>query len=243
MGSFWDNFTASRTGERKQGLGRWFQVLEDRFMSLFWANLLCMAFALPFLISLFFFTQTGDSLSLLGMVLGLILLGPGITALDYLTMQIIRDKHVYVWEDFLKSVCRDWKQSVLFSLVVGALWGAFAYALRLILVIQGGLGPMYTAVFALNAFLVMGLTVIGFQQIAMVQLPFYGVVKNAFLLIFAGKGRSLGAILFALGAVCACLWFYEYFVFILLLGAPVLILMTANLILLPVFEEFFPEEE
>ena len=243
MGSFWDNFTASRTGERKQGLGRWFQVLEDRFMSLFWANLLCMAFALPFLISLFFFTQTGDSLSLLGMVLGLILLGPGITALDYLTMQIIRDKHVYVWEDFLKSVRRDWKQSVLFSLVVGALWGAFAYALRLILVIQGGLGPMYTAVFALNAFLVMGLTVIGFQQIAMVQLPFYGVVKNAFLLIFAGKGRSLGAILFALGAVCACLWFYEYFVFILLLGAPVLILMTANLILLPVFEEFFPEEE
>ena len=243
MGSFWRNFTASRTGERKQGLGRWFQILEDRFMTLFWGNLLCMAFALPFLIGLFFFTQTGDYLSLLGMVLGLVVMGPGITALDYLTMQVIRDKHVYVWEDFLKSLRRDWKQSVLYALLMGTLWGAFAYALRLILVIQGGLGPMYTAVFALNAFLVMGLTVIGFQQIAMVRLPFYGVVKNAFLLIFAGKGRAFGAILFALGAVCACLWFYEYFVFILLLGAPVLILMTANLILLPVFEEFFPEEE
>lgn len=243
MGSFWRNFTVSRTGERKQGLGRWFQILEDRFMTLFWGNLLCMAFALPFLIGLFFFTQTGDYLSLLGMILGLVVMGPGITALDYLTMQVIRDKHVYVWEDFLKSLRRDWKQSVLYALLMGTLWGAFAYALRLILAIQGGLGPMYTAVFALNAFLVMGLTVIGFQQIAMVQLPFYGVVKNAFLLIFAGKGRAFGAILFALGAVCACLWFYEYFVFILLLGAPVLILMTANLILLPVFEEFFPEEE
>lgn len=243
MGSFWRNFTVSRTGERKQGLGRWFQILEDRFMTLFWGNLLCMAFALPFLIGLFFFTQTGDYLSLLGMILGLVVMGPGITALDYLTMQVIRDKHVYVWEDFLKSLRRDWKQSVLYALLMGTLWGAFAYALRLILVIQGGLGPMYTAVFALNAFLVMGLTVIGFQQIAMVRLPFYGVVKNAFLLIFAGKGRAFGAILFALGAVCACLWFYEYFVFILLLGAPVLILMTANLILLPVFEEFFPEEE
>lgn len=243
MGSFWRNFTASRTGERKRGLGRWFQILEDRFMVLFWANLLCMAFALPFLICLFFFSQTGDSLSLLGMVLGLALLGPGFTAMNFICMQVIRDEHVEVWQDFLKSVKRDWKQSVVFSLMVGALWGAFAYALRLIIVVQDGIGPMYAAVFALNAFLVMGLTVLGFQQIAMVQLPFYGVVKNAFLLIFAGKGRPFGAILFAMTGVCACLWFYEYFVFILLLGAPMLITMTANLIFYPVFEAFFPEEE
>ena len=242
MGSFWSNFTKSRTGERKRGLGRWFQILEDRFMVLFWANLLCVAMALPFLISLFFFAQVGDSLSLLGMVLGLAVLGPGVTALSYITMQVIRDKHVEVWQDFWKSVKRDWKQSVLFALLVGALWGAFAYALRLILVIQGGLGPVYAAVFGLNAFLVMGLTLIGFQQIAMVQLPFYGVVKNAFLLIFAGKGHAFGAVLLSLAAVGACLWFYEYFVFILLLGAPVLIVMTANLMLSPVFAEFFPEE-
>ena len=243
MGSFWSNFTKSRTGERKRGLGRWFQVLEDRFMTLFWANLLFLAFALPFLVSLFFFTQIGDILSLAGMILGLVLLGPGMTALSYITMQVIRDRHVYVWEDFLKSVKRDWKQSVAFALLMGALWRAFAYALRLILAIQGGLGPMYGAVFAVNAFLVMGLTILGFQQIAMVELPFYGIVKNAFLLIFAGKGHGFRAVVFALAAVGACLWFYEYFVFILLLGAPVMILMTANLMLLPVFEEFFPEDD
>lgn len=242
MGSFWSNFTKSRTGERKQGLGRWFQILEDRFMVLFWTNLLCVGSALPFLISLFFFTQTGDYLSLLGMVLGLVLLGPGITAMTFVCMQVIRDAHVDVWQDFWKSVKRDWKQSVVFALVVGALWGAFAHALRLIAVVQGGIGPMYAAVFGLDAFLVMGLTVFGFQQIAMVRLPFYGILKNGFLLMFAGKGRSFGTILFALIAVGACLWFYEYFVFILLLGAPVLIVMTANLIFYPVFEEFFPED-
>lgn len=243
MGSFWSNFTKSRTGERKRGLGRWFQILEDRFMTLFWTNLLFLAFALPFWVCLFFFSQIGDILSLAGMVLSLIPLGMGMTALSYIIMQVIRDKHVYVWEDFLKSVRRDWKQSAGFALLAGALWGAFAYALRLILAIQGGLGPVYAAVFAINAFLVMGLTLIGFQQIAMVQLPFYGVLKNAFLLIFAGKGHGFMAVVFALVSVAACLWFYEYFVFILLLGAPMMIVMTANLMLLPVFEEFFPEDE
>ena len=237
MGSFWHNFTKSRTGERKRGLGRWFQILEDRFMTLFWANLLFLAFALPFLACLFFFSQIGDILSLAGMVLGLIPLGMGMTALSYITMQVIRDKPVYVWEDFRKSVRRDWKQSAGFALLAGALWGAFAYALRLILTIHGGMHPAYAAVFAINAFVLMGLAV------RVVQLPFYGVLKNAFLLIFAGKGHGFRAVVFAIASVAACLWFYEYFVFILLLGAPVLIVMTANLMLLPVFEEFFPEEE
>ena len=243
MGSFWNNFTASRTGERKKGLGRWFQILEDQFMSLFWANLLCVGCALPFLISLFFFAQLGDTLSLLGMVLGAALLGPGFTAMNYVCIQLIRDKHIYLWDDFKKSICRDWKQSVAFSLIAGLLWGFFAYALRLLITIHGGLGLVYTAVFALNAFLVMGITLLGFQQIAMVQLPFPGVLRNALLLILAGKVRSFCAIVFALAAVGISIWFYEYFVFILLLGAPVLIVMTFNLIFLPVFEEFFPEDE
>lgn len=243
MGSFWSNFRVSRTGERKKGLGRWFQILEDQFMSLFWTNLLLVGCALPFLISLFFFVQIGDFLSLLGMVLGLVLLGPAFTAMNYLCMRLIQDKHVYIWDDFKKSIRRDWKQSVAFALIAGLLWGTFAYALRLLIVIHGGLGPLYTAVFAINAFLVMGITLLGFQQIAVVQLPFFGVIRNALLLIFAGKARAFGAILFALLAVGASLWFYEFFVFILLLGAPVLIVMTFNLIFLPVFEEFFPEEE
>lgn len=243
MGSFWNNFTKSRTGERKKGLGRWFQILEDQFMSLFWANLLCVGCALPFLVSLFFFSQIGDTLSLLGMVLGLALLGPGFTAMNYICMQLIRDKHIYLWDDFKKSLRRDWKQSVVFALVAGLLWGVFAYALRLVIAVHGGLGPVFAAVFAMNAFLVMGITLLGFQQIAMVQLPFIGVLRNALLLILAGKLRSFWAILFALAVVGVSLWFYEYFVFILLLGAPVLMVMTFNLIFLPVFEEFFPEDE
>ncbi|MCI7808672.1 DUF624 domain-containing protein [bacterium] len=243
MASFWNHFINLPGGYRRKGLGRWFQILEDRFMTLFWANLLCVAWALPFLVSVFFFVQTWDYLALAGMVIGLAILGPGFTALTHICMQLVRDKHVFLWHAYWGSVKRDWKQSVIFALMVGALWGTLAYAVRLVSAVQGGLGPVYTIVFFLNAFLVMGLTLFGFQQIAMVRLPFYGVLKNAFALIFAGGLRSVGAIVFALAVTGVCLWFYEYCVWYLLLGIPALTVMTANLIFCPVFEDFFPEED
>lgn len=243
MGSFWSNFSQPRTGERKRGLGRWFQILEERFMALFWTNLLLVAMALPLITGLFFFAQLGDSLSLAWVAVGLLILSPGLTAANFLTMQIIRDKPVDVWRDFWKSVRRDWKQSVGFGAAMGLLWGAIVYAMELVTAVQGGLGLMYTMVFFLCGFLATGLTALGFQQIAMVVLPFFGVFRNAFLLIFAGRGRSLGAVLVTMLLVGLCLWFYRYFVFLLVLGTPVLIIMTANLITYPVFASFFPEDE
>lgn len=243
MSSFWSNFKKVPGGYRRRGLGRWFQILEERFMTLFWANLLCVAWALPFLISLFFFLQTWDLLSLAGLVLGLAILGPGVTALTHVCMQVILDKPVFLWHAFWGSVRRDWKQSLLFTLILGALWGTLAYAVRLVSAVQGGLGPLYTMVFCLNAFVLMGLTLFGYQQIAMVRLPFYGVLKNAFALMFAGGLRSAGAILLGLAVTGVCLWFYEYCVWYLLVGVPALTVMTANLIFCPVFEELFPEDD
>ena len=101
-------------------------------MTLFWANLLCVAWALPFLVSVFFFVQTWDYLALAGMVIGLAILGPGFTALTHICMQLVRDKHVFLWHAYWGSVKRDWKQSVIFALMVGALWGTLAYAVRLV---------------------------------------------------------------------------------------------------------------
>lgn len=230
-------------GVRRTGLARWFQILEERFMTLFWANLLCLAWALPLLAALFFFLQTWDWLSGVGVVLGTAVLGPGVTALNRVCMQIIRDKPVSVAQEFFASVKRDWKQSALFALIIGALWGMFAWAVRLVGLTEGGFNPVLAVAFLLSAFVMMGLTVIGFQQIAMVALPFRGVLKNGFLLILAGGGRAAGAILFSLAAAAVCLRFYEYCVWYLILGAPALLVMTANLIFYPVFEQYFPEED
>lgn len=230
-------------GVRRTGLARWFQILEEQFMTLFWANLLWVLWALPFLTALFFFLQTWDWLSGLGVVLGVGILGPGTTALNRVCMQVIRDKPVSAAEEFFSSIKRDWKQSAVFGWIAGALWGVFAWAVRLVGFAEGGPGPVLALAFFLSAFVIMGVTLLGFQQIAMVRLPFRGVLQNGFLLILAGGVRAAGAILFSLAAAAVCLRFYEYCVWYLILGAPALLVMTANLIFYPVFERYFPEDD
>jgi len=243
MKSFWNNLKKAPDGVRRTGLARWFQILEESFMTLFWGNLLCLLFCLPFFVCLFFFLQTGDWLSGLGLFLSLGLLGPGVTGLNFICMRLIRDKHVSLGTDFFASVKRDWKQSAAFGWILGLLWGTLAWAVRLVSLTQGGLGIGLSAVLLVSAFVMMGLTVIGFQQIAMVCLPFRGVLRNGLVLILAGGGRAAAAIGFALAATAVCLNFYQYCVWYLVLGAPALMILTANLIFYPVFETFFPEEE
>ena len=243
MKAFWNSLKKTPGGGRGRGLGRWFQILEESFMTLFWGNLLCLLFCLPFFVCLFFFLQTGDWLSGLGLFLSLGLLGPGVTGLNFVCMQLIRDKHVSLGADFLASVKRDWKQSAAFAWIAGALWGSLAWTVRLVSLTQGGLGIGLSAVLLVCAFVMTGLTVIGFQQIAMVRLPFRGVVRNGFLLMIAGGGRAAAAVAFSLAAAAVCLDFYQYCVWYLVLGAPALIVLTANLIFYPVFTRFFPEAE
>lgn len=242
MKSFWNNLKKGPAGTRRRGLARWFQILEESFMTLFWGNLLCLLFCLPFFVCLFFFLQTGDWLSGLGLFLSLGLLGPGVTGLNFLCMRLIRDKHVSLGTDFFASVKRDWKQSAALAWILGILWGTLARSVRLVGLTQGSLGIGLSALLFVSAFVMMGLTVIGFQQIAMVCLPFRGVLRNGLVLILAGGGRATAAIVFSLAAVALCLNFYQYCVWYLVLGAPALIVLTANLIFYPVFENFFPEE-
>lgn len=243
MKSFWNNLKKGPAGARRRGLARWFQILEESFMTLFWGNLLCLLFCLPFFVCLFFFLQTGDWLSGLGLFLSLGLLGPGVTGLNFLCMRLIRDKHVSLGADFFASVKRDWKQSAALAWILGILWGTLAWSVRLVGLTQGSLGIGLSALLFVSAFVMMGLTVIGFQQIAMVCLPFRGVLRNGLVLILAGGGRAAAAIGFSLAAVALCLNFHQYCVWYLVLGAPALIVLTANLIFYPVFENFFPEEE
>lgn len=242
MKSFWNNLKKAPAGVRRRGLARWFQILEESFMTLFWGNLLCLVFCLPFFVCLFFFLQIGDWLSGLGLFLSLGLLGPGVTGLNFLCMQLIRDKHVSTGSDFFASVKGDWKQSAALAWILGILWGSLAWAVGLVGLTQGSLRICLSAALLVSAFVMMGLTVIGFQQIAMVRLPFRGVLGNGLALILAGGGRAAAAIGFSLAAVALCLDFYQYCVWYLVLGAPALIVFTANLIFYPVFENYFPEE-
>jgi len=99
----------------------------------------------------------------------------------------------------------------------------------------------FTLVFVCCGFVLAGFTAFSYQQLSSVELPFRNVLQNALLLIFAGKGRSFAATVFALLCTIVCIKFYLYAFFLALAGLYAVAVMTFSLIFLPVFRHLFPE--
>ncbi len=237
--SLWDHLKKMPAGVPRSGPGRWFQLLEDRFMKLFWANLVWLLCMVPFLSCLFFAVQAGGLPSVAGAGLSWMLAGPANTYLSFVAMQVVRGRPVWVWQDFADCLRAGGLRSMGFAAVTGLLWGGLLWAVRLVIAVQGGLGPLYALAFLCDAFVLTGITFFGHQQLAMLRLPFAAQLKNAFLLIFAGGARSFAAVAFLLAALGAGLCLYRWFVFVLLLGLPAIVVMTGSLIFYPVFARLF----
>ena len=88
-----------------------------------------------------------------------------------------------------------------------------------------------------------GFSFFSFQQLATVELPFRGILRNGLLLILAGKGRSLAVSLLTMAAVLVGAWYSVISYCVLLIDVLAIGIMTGELIFFPVFEMLFLEEE
>ena len=234
--------TDEESGElvEKRGFGLWFQIVTERFSPLFRVNLVTVLWLVPFFTSLGLFLRSWDAFSALLCALSFLLASPGICAMNYVCMKIVRRVPVWWWEDYKSSVKREWKRAVPFSLIVVV--PAFAYAFSL----HGAsaeLSLVQLVLYTALAFFLIGFAAFGFQQLACVELSFPNTLKNAVLLILAGGVRSLVAVLFAFVCVAAALIFYTVTPFVLLLGLFSVAVMSFDLIFLPAFENFFSEDK
>lgn len=229
--------------EEQKGLLFWFQILQKHYLTLFYANGIAVVSLLPMAYFVYLLAQTRD-LVFWVLALGLwVLASPMQTALQGTCTRLVHRRPVWLRED-LKAVWKqEWKKSMLFGLVTGILWSALAYCVWIVLAVDGGLSIGHMLLFVLVAYLLTGLTFFGFQQIAMVELPLATAVKNAVLLIFAGKLRSFFVVVILWGTVLVPVIYYGLAAYILLLGWLALGVMTAELMFAPVFRRLFLAEE
>ena len=179
---------------------------------------------------------------MLGVWIFFALAGPGITALHYICIKISRGTPVWVKDDYFDCVKREWKKSIVLSLIVGALWLSAIYAVKMIVIVEGGISLTKLVFFLIYGYLLTGFSAFAYQQLAMIELPFKNVLENAVLLIFAGKGQSIKAILCAYVVILLSIYFYNFSYFILLIGFYALTVLTVNFIFMPVFDELFPDD-
>ncbi len=111
--------------------------------------------------------------------------------------------------------------------------------IRKYVAVDGGMSVGYLLMMLLAAYFLTGLTLFGYQQIAMLELPFGTQLKNAALLIFAGKLRAFFAIAVWVGMLLVPVIYYGLAAYILLAGWVAIGVMTANVIFAPVFSRLF----
>lgn len=229
MGFFEDNFTKKPAEIQRKGLGRWFEILEERYFLLLEVNLLTLLCLTP---SIFCFSVSIHMHDLRVWLLGIMLFtisGSSITALNNICIRIILRMPCWVKEDFFGCMKREWVKSAILSFGVSVLCSVLALAMYLVYTVEKGIPVFMFLMFVLYAFLLMGFMIFAYQQLAIVDIPFHAMIRNAFLLIFAGKVKSVICILTAL--VLAVLFYQQMFwgTIIFLLGAGAIMVMSINL--------------
>lgn len=229
--------------EEQKGLLFWFQLLQKHYLTLCYANGIAVASLLPAGYFVYLLIQTKDLLFWVLALICWVLASPCQTGLQSVCTRLVHRMPVWIKADFGRAWKEDRKQSMAMGLILGLLWSGLAYGVYQVLLVDGGLSLGYAMFFVLVAYFLTGLTFFGFQQAAMIDLSLGAMVKNAVLLVFAGKLRSFFLILTLWVMVLVPFLYYGLAAYLLLLGWVALGVLTANLIFSPVFSRLFLQED
>ena len=190
---------------RKKGLARFWEMLSRDGFAFWRAGMLALLSALPFMLGVWFAVATHALLPLLlAGVVGGAVMAPQLVGLNDTILRSLRDEPGYWWATYCRAWKRNTKASLLPGAVFGLLLGAQVFAL---FHTQWGQNLVLTIVMLVGVFFLSGLALLTFTQIALLEMSFGGILRNALLLFLGYLPRA------ALGV----LWQFVYWIVILLL--------------------------
>ena len=191
---------------RKKGLARFWEMLSRDGFAFWRAGMLALLSALPFMLGVWFAVATHALLPLLlAGVVGGALMAPQLVGLNDTILRSLRDEPGYWWATY----CRAWKRNAKASLLPGAVFGLLLGAQIFALFhTQWGQNLVLTVVMLVGVFFLSGLALLTFTQIALLDMSFGGVLRNALLLFLGYLPRAALAVLWLLLYVAAAALFF-----------------------------------
>ena len=164
--------------EEQTGLLLWFQILQKHYLKLFGANAIAVLSLLPCAYFIYLLIQTGDVVFwVVGLAL-FVLASPCQTGLHSVCVRLVHRMPVWVKDEFINAWKQEWKPSMLLGLILGVLWSVLVYGAYMVVAVDGGMSVGYLLLMLLAAYFLTGLTLFGYQQIAMLELPFGTQLKT-----------------------------------------------------------------
>lgn len=225
---------------RKKGAARFAEVLGRDMLSFWCAGMLALLSALPFALGLILSLLTHAVLPmLLAGVLGGMIAAPQLTGLHDTILRSLRDEPGYWWATYRRA----WKRNLKGSLLPGAVCGLIL-AMQIFAAWHLGAGQG-----SLLAVLVIGLVLLGglaqylFAQVALLDLPFASLLKNAVMLFFGYLPRTLLGVLWQGVYWGLVVGFFPYSVPVLLITGLWLPALLSLMAIYPPLEKSFHIEE
>lgn len=178
---------------RKTGFARLWEMMSRDFWDLFRAGFLALLGSVPFLAGLAY-SLTAHVLVFAPVfgALGGALAGPGLCGLADTVLRGLRDEPGFWWRIYRRA----WKRNAKASLLPGALGGGLLATEGFLLFHAGALhlGAATGAALAAGALMVLALSLYLWPQLALMELSFPDLLKNAALLFIGQLPRSVAAL-------------------------------------------------
>lgn len=231
-----------------------FEVYFRHFWQLEQTNLIFLLFTIPVIVLLFginilIYKATTNGLIVNFLTfLPLVLLMIPISGMTYVTRNMAREEHAFIWYDFVDQMKKNWKQSLIHGLVTYLVYFCGYYAIRFywlraatswFFIIPGALLTLLLIAFTFAQYYIM-------LQIVTFDLSYRNIVKNSFLFsIMAFLRNFLQTILHVVvwGLIILYLSDAEnggviFGVLLLLLGIPVTTSFLINFLSYPVVVKY-----
>ena len=227
---------------RKKGMSRLLEILGRDLWSFFRAGLLAFAGMLPFVLGMVLaVTSHAVLLVVLAGVVGGMIAMPELVAMADTVLRSLRDEPGYWWQTYRRVWKRNLKESLLPGAIAGVVFGIQIFTLFHLPDLNA---TVVTWVMLLvSLILTLGLFSYLLPQIALLDLPFFGILKNSALLFLGYLPRSAGAVLIQLVYWALILLFFPLTLYILPLTSVWVPLVPSLLCIYPALNKSFDIEK
>lgn len=223
---------------RKKGIARMAEIIGRDMGVLFVAGGLALISALPFIAGLWFAVYTHAWLiAVIAGVVGGAVAAPVLCGFADTVLRMLRDEPFYWWDTYRRSWKRNWKACLAPGAVLGLLAAMDIFAFMHV----NDSGAMIISLVGLGLLCGLGLYIIA--QLALVELPIWGIVRNAILLLLGWLPRTLAAVTILLCHGVLVLIFFPATVIEMIILGSWFPLLWALFVIYPALDTTFHVEE
>ena len=223
---------------RKKGFARLIEILGRDLWPFFKAGFLTLLGAVPFLVLMVMAIATHAVIFVLAAgIIGGMIAAPQMCGLADTVLRSLRDEPGYWWTTYRRAWKRNWKATLLPGMLCGLIFGMQIFTFFHVESMEITL--VSVVIFIAGVLLSTGLFLYVFPQIALIDLPLLGILRNAVLLFLGFLPRSIGGIVVLAAYWGAFLLFFPLSLYILPFTNFWLPMVIAYLMIYPALEKSF----